>query len=309
MFRYKNLIRETTPNIPDGPIDRLGDSDVPNEPETSGKNMVFLHGYNVNPNQARGWFCAMFKRPYWSGSRARFYGVNYRGHVSQKFGTVTVNFHTNEVSALLTAPKLKTFLDTLPGTNILAGHSLGNMVILGSLSDTNAKIDQAFMIDAALPIEAIDGGAIQSTNLVHPEWYSYEERLWASEWYQLFTSGDHRSELTWRDRLSGLANAQVYNFYSHGEEVLREYTGGTPPTLLLAAGDLAVTYLRGQQGLYTWSWQEMLKGRLVFDGVLGSHHAGWGFSPVYYTNTTGAIYIHMDAAHAAQLTDNQLQSK
>jgi len=31
---------------------------------TNDKNLVFLHGYNVNPIQAHGWFAEMYKRFY-----------------------------------------------------------------------------------------------------------------------------------------------------------------------------------------------------------------------------------------------------
>ena len=47
-------------------------ADVPNEPDTTDKNFMFVHGYNVNPQQARGGFADMYKRMYWSGSHAKF---------------------------------------------------------------------------------------------------------------------------------------------------------------------------------------------------------------------------------------------
>src|SRR5690606_34599382 len=71
MFRQKNLIQTVLTNSTAGWPDRLSDADVPNEPDTNDKNFVFLHGYNVNPNQARGAFAETFKRLYWSGSHAK----------------------------------------------------------------------------------------------------------------------------------------------------------------------------------------------------------------------------------------------
>jgi hypothetical protein len=38
--------------------------------------------------------------------------------------------------------------------------------------------------------------------MVHPDWDNYTNRLWASEWYQLFSAPDARTELTWRGRFS-----------------------------------------------------------------------------------------------------------
>ena len=74
MFRHKNLTAAVLGQV-DGPGDRLTANDVPNAPDDNGTNFLFVHGYNVNPNQARGWQAEMFKRLYWSGSPARFYGV------------------------------------------------------------------------------------------------------------------------------------------------------------------------------------------------------------------------------------------
>ncbi len=294
MFRHKNLIWATTPNQPDGPPDRLADTDVPNEPPTNDKNLVFLHGYNVNPDQARGWFAEMYKRFYWSGSHAKFYGCTYRGYDGQKkvgSQTVTMNLQTNIVHAFETAPQLATFLNGLNGTNILAAHSLGNMVVLSALSDyTNTAINSFFMIDAAVAMEAIDGSVGVNTNMVHSEWAPYTNTLWASDWYQLFPTNDYRSQLTWRNRLSNLGAAQVYNFYSSGEEVLRTFPD-TPPSLSWAVSETLV-YVAGSilwpsasgliPGTYTWAWQEKLKGRCPWDFIIGSSHGGWKFNDVYY---------------------------
>ena len=52
---------------------------MPNEPDTIDKNFVFLHGYNVLPDEARGVAADMFKRMYWSGSHAKFYAVTWEG--------------------------------------------------------------------------------------------------------------------------------------------------------------------------------------------------------------------------------------
>jgi hypothetical protein len=83
MFRHKNLIRAMNPSSGAGMPDRLASADVPNEPQTGTNNFIFLHGYNVNPNQARGWLADIYKRFYWSGSHAKFYGVTYQGSDGQ----------------------------------------------------------------------------------------------------------------------------------------------------------------------------------------------------------------------------------
>src|SRR5262249_40247647 len=149
--RHKNLMLGDTPANPLAPRDRLADADVPNEPETNEKNFVFTHGYNVDPNSARGAFADIFKRLYWSGSHAKFYGVTWLG--SDTLGDiipgVTCNYHTNVYHAFQTAQSLAGFLGTLTnGPTVLAAHSLGNMLALSAISDWNARVNRYFMIDA-----------------------------------------------------------------------------------------------------------------------------------------------------------------
>ena len=99
MFRYKNLLLYPDPYQQ---ADRLTDESVPNEPPTGDANVVFVHGYNVNPNQARGWSADIYKRLYWSGSHAKFYGVAWSGYDTQGHlspSDVTPNYETNVIHA------------------------------------------------------------------------------------------------------------------------------------------------------------------------------------------------------------------
>ena len=69
-----------------GKPDRYLDSAQPeNYPGTEciNKNVVFVHGYDVNGDQAQGWHSEVFKRMYWSGNRAKFYGVSWSGDRAQ----------------------------------------------------------------------------------------------------------------------------------------------------------------------------------------------------------------------------------
>jgi pimeloyl-ACP methyl ester carboxylesterase len=211
----------------------------------------------------------MFKRMYWAGSKARFYGVTWHGSETQ-IGDVTRNYHVNVRNALFTADQLATFTKTLDGEVTVAAHSLGNMVASSAIHDWNAKINQYCMVDAAVAIEAYDGGATQSLDMVHIEWDGYEERLWASEWFELFEGFDERSTLTWRHRLVNMRTTTVYNFYSAGEDVLRTHPHNDHPDLVDALS-----------GLYAWALQEKTKGRFSTGAVLGSDYGGWGFSNHY----------------------------
>ena len=198
MFRHKNLVLETFAGSHEGAKDRLTDASVPNEPVTSSKNFVFLHGYNVNPLQAVGWQAEIFKRMYWSGSQAKFYAVTWRAYESQIRGALTPNLQTNVVNAFLTAPHLKDFLGTLTnGSTVVCGHSLGNMLALAALNDLDARMDKLLMIDAAVALEAVDGSAAVNTNMIHSDWLNYPPRVFASHWFRLFPTNDGRATLTW----------------------------------------------------------------------------------------------------------------
>jgi hypothetical protein len=309
MFRHKNIMLQPEAGmVPD----RTNDDQVPNEPPTNDKNFIFLHGYNVNPDQARGWDSDIFKRLYWSGSHAKFYGVTWEAADSQKFGAVTINLQTNIVNAFNTAPLLNAFLNSLSGTNIVAAHSLGNMLVLSTLNDcSNQNINTYFMIDAAVAIEAIDTSADSTSDMYQSAWTSYNGNLWASDWYGLFPANDYRSTLTWGGRLTNFQNAAVYNFYSSGEEVLRDYPGDPPPSLYAIAVGQLVSLWEGDTGLYTWAWQEKLKGLMPANLLLSSDHGGWQLNEDYETNITigGSPYWEpMSPAAAAALTTTQLQT-
>lgn len=309
MFRSKTLLLHSDPRAV---ADRLTDADVPNEPDTIDKNFIFLHGYNVNPQQARGWDADIFKRLYWSGSHAKFYGVTWEAADSQIAGQVTINLQTNIVNAFNTAPLFNDFLNSLTGTNVVAAHSLGNMLALSTLNDyTNQTINTYFMIDAAVAIEAIDPSAPQNPDMYPSAWTSYESNLWASEWHNLWPANDARSTLTWSGRLANLQNASVYNFYSSGEEVLRDYPVDPPDYLTgIAAGQL-VSLMEGETGEYTWAWQEKLKGLMPANFLLSSDHGGWQFNEAYETNIIidGSPYWEpMSPSAAAELTTQQLQT-
>ena len=117
-------------------------SEPENYPDSlcNNKSFVFVHGYNVNPEAARGWNSEMFKRLYQTGSKAKFVGTTWNGAETQIPGIeVTVNFHKNVDHAFQTAkgtsqsPGLATYINSLGGDVILAAHSLGNMVVSSAM--------------------------------------------------------------------------------------------------------------------------------------------------------------------------------
>jgi len=150
------------------------------------------------------------------------------------------------------------------------------------------------MIDAAVPMEAYDGGTATDDAMIHPDWINYRsaadpdhpvpDRLFASEWYldPAFPTGDGRKNLTWRDRL-GKVGTNTYNFYSSTEDVLRKHEGDPG----FFTDTLWTQILHG--GLYTWCLQEKLKGHQVehnvlgvVDAKIGSTYGGWQVTANFY---------------------------
>lgn len=317
MFRHRNLVKAV-----DQKADTPDRNSATNWPDSLNNNQafVFVHGYNVNQKQARGWQAEFFKRLWWSGSNAQFWGATWYGTDSQKIiGSkhFTPNYHLNVVHAFGCAPKLAEFITTLRGTgdNALivnvAGHSLGNMVVSAAISDHSAPVTRYFMIDAAVAAEAYDGTidsqvADASTSLPHTEWNKefegvYHSRLWAANWHLLFKElqNDGRAELTWRNRFQPINGVQYYDFYSAGEEVL-DYNSATTPSVVGILGLIAINKLSeflhvslpgstGQPtGHKTWQYQEQLKGRNLTNKFGGSNYGGWGFNMLDFAKRVGS---------------------
>ncbi|NLE39010.1 MAG: hypothetical protein GX621_13385, partial [Pirellulaceae bacterium] len=274
MYRWINLR-----GVANGPVSRTTDLSEPdNYPDAlcSSKSVAFLHGYSVNEEAARGWNAEMFKRMYWTGSRAKFYAVTWFGNDSQQswLGGKTPDYHVNVVHALDTAGALASNLNNHVGGDItLAAHSLGNVLSSAAIAKHGANVANYFMIDGAVAMEAFDGSpSLQDNNMWYTDWPSYGEWLWCSEWYTNFPSGDGRHALTWRDTFSSGASV-AYNFYSSGEDVLKTHPHTTYPGLWCYFG-----------GEYAWALQEKRKGLNWISSIGGSTYGGWGFNDYYWDN-------------------------
>jgi len=143
--------------------------------------------------------------------------------------------------------------------------------------------------------------------MVHPEWQDYGTNLWASFWHTYFGPIDARARVTWRNCMANFHQVRVFNFYSSGEEVLREHAG-TPPTVTAAAYNQAVMAQLldvSPTGLNVWALQEKMKGRTSGNWILGSNHGGWRFNSGYDTNAPSG---HLSPQEAALLDSTQLRT-
>ncbi len=304
MFRRANLVSAGRISVDSGAESRATAFNYPDE-LCNDKWFVFVHGYNVNQQQARGWQSEFFKRLWWSGSRAKFVGVTWYGSDSQTRFGFTPNYHGNVVHAFETAGPLADFLATLSPTGSglnVAAHSLGNMVVSSAISDHNARIQNYFMINAAVASEAYDEAEAQAPNatatMAHSEWTQerggvYPAKLWATQWHALFPNDDARSRLTWRNRFSNRGSLAFYNFYSKGEEVLANHVGPTPSlssVLVDEFGHVVWNFLFQADvadGVFAWAYQEKLKGHTLSNKILGSNFGGWGFSRMAFLRIPG----------------------
>ena len=257
----------------------------------NGKHLVFIHGYSVSGNDASGWSAEVFKRLYQADSHAMFTSVDWSGDDGWRipswvpvFHGDIPNYYTNVASAFLTASNFEVAVSGLPGTQkYVIAHSLGNMVVSSAIRDFGLNVNSYFALDAAVATEAYDGNGGINT-MVNPTqfqtsigmstgygWMNYDTRLWSTEWYQLFdAASDGRSGLTWRNRFGVITN--LYDFYSSGENVLKNSDGTLPSVFSVASTEEL-----------SWVLQEMNKG----SGLFSISQAGWSTSTHWLIQVPG----------------------
>ncbi|MGI6495418.1 MAG: hypothetical protein ACOX5G_04910 [Kiritimatiellia bacterium] len=243
----------------------------------SGKNVVFVHGFNVTEDEARGWHSEMFKRLWQSGSNARFHAVTWKGDIGWPNA---LHYHEDVASAFQTAPHLKNYVNGLSGGKIMMAQSLGNLVVSSAIADHGMGVDKFFMFHAAVAAEAFDMSQWNTDAMyqvmVPGEWYPYPSSSWSAKWHGHFLFAGHpnddRGYLTWKNRLLSVSSATtLYNYYSSGDEVLELFSEAPDNNEGMVPSD-TLTW-----GRYAWHKQETHKGCGALDPS-GTSWAGWGFA-------------------------------
>jgi len=322
MFRHKN-IRQAVPSWNGrvaGEADRLGEPENFPDALCNNKNFIFVHGYNVNGDQARGWQAEVFKRMFWSGNHAKFYGVSWSGDRNQTgyplLGLRTPNFHHAVYDALASAQSLAQFVNGLPGDKTIAAHSLGNLMTSAAQSDYGMSVANFYLVNAAQSIEQHQANATKSTRLRHGDWPNYQERTWASEWHLLpFPQSDGRKSLTWRGRVAGHSGDR-HNFYSDvsndlGDHVMRTPTEQTDDDAVIQFNALVGAFLGGAaDGSQAFCLQERLKGHFLLS-QMGGTYGGWRFTENYDDSTPPSPPNHRTptASETNVLNDSELQAE
>ena len=263
--------------------------DVPsNRPdvECDGRHFVFVHGYNVDVQSARGWASEMFKRLWQSGSQSMFTAVDWFGNDSQLWqgipviGGESLDYYINVRHALDTALNFSVAANALPSNKIMLAHSLGNMLVSEAARYYLLDYQKYYMLNAAVPMEAYDAGT-SAQEMIEHGWSDIDPSKWAVNWYERITySGDPRQTLKWRGRFAGIHDA--INCYSSTEDILANAT------------------TNGWGGL--WGAQELFKGTATLHFIPGNCEGGWGYNSEH-TNLAGFL---TDFAKTNIFTDAEL---
>ena len=282
-----------------GPVNNP-DSDCNGDPR-DGRHIVFVHGFNVNRDQARGWGAEFFKRLWQTGSTSKYTAADWAGDVGQITipfdGKDSLNYYgavynafksTKEFAVKCAAIKKKDAL-------VLAAHSLGNVLVSATMADRGVVPSKYYMLNAAVAKQAYDYGA--RNDLMTPyEWFGLDEHPCQSAyWHKLgiFHEGDFRKTLSWLGRFKRMPNA--VNCYSATDEVVGNVQRGA-----WLGTDLGTV----------WTIQEQTKGSKILpvvNAVLNKTsitcEGGWGFNMEYFGTVVGK---NVDTVEAMKLTDAQL---
>jgi len=271
----------------------------------SSKQVFFAHGANVNEDSSRGSSAEMFKRLFQSGSKAQFNSISWAGDEG-----IPVAYWNNVFNAFNTAEDLKWLIGQVPGSSkTVIAHSLGNMLMGSAIQDHGLNVAHYFMLNPAVAIEAYAGNQLDIREMRHSDWDDYYKletsetsattnfdnacgrRLWASEWHRLFdpsytckstdineinyaypgSADNNNSKLTWRNKFLTVSNnSGVVQFYSSGEDVVRQATEGDPGFNQISA------LFNG--AIDAWNLQEKSKGTKSITASLQTDiQGGWGF--------------------------------
>ena len=281
MYRWLNI--RSACGGTGGESSRLDEPDNLPDSECDWRHFVFVHGYNVNPADARKWGDQMFKRLRLSGMKSMFTAVNWKGDESQfslmfSDKQISPDYYVNVKNAFQSAPALVQACRDLPGEKVMLAHSLGNMLVSSAAKDHGLNYSKYYMLNAAVPMEAYDVDA-DAAAMLDPEWSNVPVSYRASDWSGLFPANDFRASLSWRGRFAGIANA--VNCYSPTEDVLANAQVGQ---LTLSGG--------------AWKIQEFTKGTTVwhelnslpFFDLNVACEGGWGINTYYSLNPLWYVY-------------------
>ncbi|MEI8180784.1 alpha/beta hydrolase, partial [Aestuariivirga sp.] len=189
--------------------------------------ILFVHGWNMSPNDRDNFAETAFKRLWWQGYQGRFgafqWPVTY-GFVGDTRDLIWQREHYDNgefcawQSAVLLRQVLQVMNQFYPNQVYLMGHSMGNVVCgeaLRLLGSGGNKINSYVAMEAAVPAECYDAAASQN----FPLQYQYNHpRLGGPFPYGPSTSDAYRN---WLASTSAGVGRKV-NFYNENDFALYE---------------------------------------------------------------------------------------
>lgn len=272
MYRWIGLCHVM--NEPDRSMRDQSPDNWPDE-ECDDRMFVFVHGFNVNSEEAAASGAEVFKRLWQSGLKSKYAVVNWYGCVGQSWnfpfvGTVSLSYYANCYNAFLTAEALAKECNRLPSRKIMLAHSLGNVLTCAAIQNNGLQYSRYGMMNAALAMESILPNK-ETDKMVASEWRNVYHKYRSTGWHELFPSSDFRSSLTWKNIFKDVR--KVVNYYSETEDIVCNRTRG-----------LDVNHL--------WTAQELSKGTLTAEllaavpGLRCISEGGWGVNSTYSFNMT-----------------------
>lgn len=158
--------------------------------------LAYIHGFNINPDQAFRDGAEIYKRMWWVGFRGNFVALSWHGdewdpfnhacdYLPEDYSIVCVaRYYPNMENALQTSPRLRQFLvesvlgdwGAEPENVNLIAHSLGNLVTLDALRlhsilRGDMLINNVVAVEAAVWQETLwdQGPIIVNANLMYSE--------------------------------------------------------------------------------------------------------------------------------------------
>ena len=298
-----NASAEPTGSMLKGEPSNAPDAECNGIPRAS-RNCLYIHGFNVNQQQARGWTATIFKRLWQSGYNDLFTAVDWYGDIGQ--GGLTgkdsdsMDYYSGVINAFRTSKYLAEEAESLPGEKWIFAHSLGNVVASAAIEDWGLEYTKYYLVNAAVPIQALKPTAYHDV-MIETSWRAVNQEYRASGWYQLFDPSDFRSTLHWVNRFPKVA-ANMINCYSSTDDVV-----GNAKT--------------GKYGYTLWGtlWvvQEKFKGSkwtaafdMITPNTKATQEAGWGvngyYKPQYYLGANLPIDSRVNNLPKDQMIENPL---
>ena len=283
-----------------GPVNNP-DSDCNGDPR-DGRHILFVHGFNVNRDQARGWGAEFFKRLWQTGCTSKYTAVDWAGDVGQISipfkGEDSINYYAGVYNAFKSSEEFASKCKEIQKKDslVLVAHSLGNMLASSTITDRKVVPSRYYMVNAAVAMQAYNENVRTGNDFMKPAaWRGLDEHPSQSPyWHRLSILGedDFRRTLTWLGRFKKVKNA--VNCHATSDEIV---------------GNINRDAWTSEDWGSAWTMQEKVKGSVVLPlaNVLNNtsmtREGGWGFNIDYLGTVVGR---NVDTAAVKKLSEEQL---